>query len=101
MSTRSNHQGKSIAQSASWCSPGSQDLEGLVELHNVFEEDEGRESNWLNFSIEVSDISQKVHCISKISKSSVVEGFSFTSNHVGSVSSSNVCGEDEWFTDNE
>lgn len=102
MSTRSNHQGKSIAQSSSWCSPSSQDLEGLVELQNVFEEDEGRESSWLNISIEVSDVSQKVDCVSKISESSVVEGFSFTGNNVSSVgSTSNVCGEDEWFTDNE
>jgi hypothetical protein len=102
LSSRSNHDSKSIAQGSSWCSESSQKLEGLVELENMFEEDEGREGNWLNISIVVANISEHVDGIIEISESSSVEGFSFTSNHVGCVgSSSQIGGENERLSDNE
>jgi len=100
LGSRSNHQSKSIAQSSSWSSVSSQNLEGLVELLDVFEEDEGSESEWLNIRVEVSNISQNIDGISKISESSVVESLSFTGNNVGSVcSSSNISGEIQGLSD--
>jgi hypothetical protein len=68
----------------------------------MFEEDESRESNGLNISIVVANISEHVDSIIKIGESSVVEGLSFTSNHVGCVgSSSQICGENERFSNDE
>lgn len=67
---------------------------------NVFEEDEGSKSDWLNIRVEVSNISQNIDSISKISESSVVERLSFTGNNVGSVcSSSKISGEVQWLSD--
>jgi hypothetical protein len=68
----------------------------------MFEENKSSEGKGLNFGVEVSNISQKVDSVSKISKTSVVESLSFTSNNVGSVGSSlEICGEDEGFTNNK
>lgn len=102
MSSRSNHDSQSIAQGSSWCSESSQKLKGLVELKNMFEEDESRESNGLNISVVVTNVSEHVDSIIEISKSSVVESFSFTSNHVGCVGSgSQICRENERLSNNE
>jgi len=68
----------------------------------MFKEDEGSEGHGLNFRVEVSNISQKIDSVSKISQTSVVESFGFTGNDISSVGSSlEVCGENERLTDHK
>lgn len=75
-------------------------MEGLVELENMFKEDKSSKSNWLNVSVESTNVSKNGNCLSEISESSVVEGLSFTSNDSVGVSGSTVVSrEDEGFSD--
>jgi len=76
-------------------------LKRLVELENMLEEDKSSEGSWLNILVVVSNVSQKIDNIVKISKTSGIESFSFTSNSGSSVGSSSIVGwEVERLTDN-
>jgi hypothetical protein len=55
LSSRSDHQSKSIAQTGSWGSVFSQNLERLVELENMFKENKSSESLGLDLRVEVSN----------------------------------------------
>jgi len=55
LSSRTDHQSKSIAQTGSWGSVFSQDLEGLIELEDMLEEDKSSESLGLDLRVEVSN----------------------------------------------
>lgn len=55
-------------------------MKRLVELENMLEEDKSSESSWLNILVVVTNVSQKIDNVVKISKTSGIEGFSFTSN---------------------
>lgn len=77
-------------------------MKRLVELENVLEEDKSSESSWLNILVVVTNVSQKIDNVVKISKTSGIEGFSFTSNNGSSVGSSSIVGwEVERLTDNQ
>lgn len=77
-------------------------MKRLVELENMLEEDKSSEGSWLNILVVVSNVSQKIDNIVKISKTSGIESFSFTSNSGSSVGSSSIVGwEVERLTDNQ
>jgi hypothetical protein len=102
LSSRSNHQSKSVAETGSWRSIFSEDLERLVELHDMFEEDESSQGLRLNISVESTNVSEDRNGFSQISESSVIESLGFTSDDAVGIACTTVVGwENQGFSNQE